>query len=298
LSKVQKRANSDISSQENVDSAAISVEVVEIEELSKKEESDRNLLERKVERAFFEAGKALMELRDRKLYRSSHRTFEDYCRDRFGHSRQKSNYLIAAADIYENLTTICCQNSGIDDLTTNSSQILPTSEGQVRSMTKLEPQQQWEVWQTAVEVAGGKVPSGRVVKNVVEQIMERTQVPNTYQLGEVCQILAKDNPELRGKGGCWAIVSAVNEFSCTVRMWDGEYTVGLQHLKSCNYLPAECEQMQSLCDRITRVYSGALEDSVQKFLEMLGKLNRTYLTAVEEKLLNVLESEYGGEITP
>ncbi|MEH1791872.1 MULTISPECIES: hypothetical protein [unclassified Nostoc] len=36
-------------------------------------------------------------------------------------------------------------------------------------------------------------------------------------MGEVCQILAKENPELRGKGGCWAIVSTVNEFSCTVR---------------------------------------------------------------------------------
>ena len=30
-------------------------------------------------------------------------------------------------------------------------QILPTSERQVRPITKLEPQQQWEVWQTAVE---------------------------------------------------------------------------------------------------------------------------------------------------
>ncbi|MBD2509476.1 hypothetical protein H6G91_19625 [Nostoc muscorum FACHB-395] len=38
--------------------------------------------ERKVERAFFEAGKALMELRDRKLYRSTHKTFEEYCRIR------------------------------------------------------------------------------------------------------------------------------------------------------------------------------------------------------------------------
>ncbi|MCC5653204.1 hypothetical protein LC609_26070 [Nostoc sp. XA013] len=293
-----KRSDSRISSQENVDSAAISVAVVEIEELSKEEESDRNLLERKVERAFFEAGKALMELRDRRLYRSTHHTFENYCRDRFGHSRQKSNYLIAAADVYENLTTICCQNSGIDDLTTNSSQILPTSEGQVRPMTKLEPQEQWEVWQTAVEVAGGKVPSGRVVKDVIERIMERTQAPNTYQLGEVCQILAKDNPKLRGKGGCWAIVRQVNDFSCTVKMWDGEYTVGLQYLKSFNYLPQECEQMRVICDRISRVYSDSLEETVKSLLQSLGKLNRPYLITVEEKLLNVLESEYSREITP
>ncbi|MCC5633020.1 hypothetical protein LC613_36455 [Nostoc sphaeroides CHAB 2801] len=139
--------------------------------------------------------------------------------------------------------------------------------------------------------AGGKVPTGRIVKDVVQRIMERTQVPNTYQLGEVCQILVKDNPELRCKAGCWGIVSAVNEFSCTVRMWDGEYAVGLQHLKSYNYLPAECQQMQVICDRISRVYSGGLEESVQRFLESLGKLNRAYLMDLEEKVLKVLESE-------
>jgi hypothetical protein len=276
---------------ENPATATITVTAAEIEELTEEEQSDRLHLERKVERAFFEAGKALAELRDRRLYRSTHKTFEQYCRDRFGHSRQQSNYLIAAADVYENLTTICCQNSGIDDLTTNSSQILPTSEGQVRPMTKLEPQEQWEVWQTAVEVAGGKVPSGRVVKDVIERIMERTQVPNTYQLGEVCQILAKDNSELRGKGGCWGIVNHLGQFSCTVKTWDGEYTVGLQHLKSYNYLSAECEQMQVICDRLARIYSDSLEETVKNLLQSLGKVNRPYLTELEEKLLSLLESE-------
>ncbi len=129
--------------------------------------------------------------------------------------------------------------------------------------------------------------------------MERTQVPNTYQIGEVCQILAKDNPELRGKGSCWGIVSQVNDFSCTVKLWDGEYTVGLQHLKSFNYLPQECEEMQLISDacgglrlRISCVYSDLLEETVKNLLQSLGKLNRPYLTAVEEKLLNLLESEY------
>ncbi|MFW9263029.1 MULTISPECIES: hypothetical protein [unclassified Nostoc] len=109
----------------------------------------------------------------------------------------------------------------------------------------------------------------------------------------MCQILAKDNPELRGKGGCWGIVNHVGEFSCTVKIWDGEYTVGLQHLKSFNYLPAECEQMQQISDRISRVYSDSLEETVKSLLQSLGKLNRPYLTVVEEKLLSVLELEYG-----
>ncbi|WP_256875413.1 hypothetical protein [Nostoc sp. C052] len=88
----------------------------------------------------------------------------------------------------------------------------------------------------------------------------------------------------------------MNNFSCSVRMWDGEYAVGLQHMKSFNYLPAECEQMRVICDRISRVYSDSLEETVKSLLQSLGKVNRPYLTAVEEKLLSVVELEYGNEI--
>ncbi|MBW4456544.1 MAG: hypothetical protein KME55_29785 [Nostoc indistinguendum CM1-VF10] len=272
-----------ISVEENPALATIDVTAVEIPELTEQEQSDRLHLERRVERAFFEAGKALTELRDRRLYRSTHKTFEDYCHERFGFSRRQPYHLIEAAVIFDNLVEKCERNV----------HILPTNEWQVRPLSKLDPDIQPEAWEQAVESANGKVPSHRIVKDAVQRIMERTQVPNTYQLGEVCQILAKDNPELRGKGGCWGIVSQVNEFSCTVKTWNGEYTVGLQHLKSYNYLPAECEQMREICDRINQVYSSGLEESVQKFLEMLGKQNRPYLTALEEKLLSFLEMEIG-----
>ncbi|MCG6138568.1 MAG: hypothetical protein MET45_28785 [Nostoc sp. LLA-1] len=298
--------NPDISSQDNQDLVTINVSAVEVPELTEEEQRDLLHLERKVEKAFYEAGKALSELRDRRLYRSTHRTFDEYCRERFGYTHRHVNYLIAGSLVVDNIImgtncsqnekademgTNCSQNQKVDGTGTNRSQILPTAEGQVRPLTKLEPQQQQEVWQQAVEEAGGKVPSGRVVKDVVQRIMERTKVPNTYQLGEVCQILAKDNPDLRAKGGCWCIVTAVHDYSCTVRIWNGELTVGLKHLKSCDYLPGDCEQMQRICDRINRVYSPALEESVQRFLESLGKLNRVYLTALEEKVLGLLEAE-------
>jgi hypothetical protein len=276
--------------------ATITVGAIEVPELTDDELRDRLHLERKVERAFFEAGKALAELRDRRLYRSTHRTFEEYCKDRFSYTYRHVNYLIAGSVIVDNIKmgTNSSQNEQVEEMGTNSSQILPTSEVQVRPLAKLEPQQQQQAWQRAVKQAGGKVPSGRLVKDVVQTIMERTRVPNTYQIGEVCQILVKDNPDLRGKGGCWCIVSHVREFSCTVRTWDGELTVGLKHLKSFNYLPAECQQVQEICDRISQVYSTELEESVQRFLESLGKLNRAYLTDLEEKVLSLLESEIQG----
>nr|WP_322666608.1 hypothetical protein [Dendronalium sp. ChiSLP03b]MDZ8209204.1 hypothetical protein [Dendronalium sp. ChiSLP03b] len=77
-----------------------------------------------------------------------------------------------------------------------------------------------------------------------------------------------------------------------MRTWDGELTVGLKHLKSYSYLPAECQQMQEVCDRISRIYSDSLEETVKNLLQSLGKVNRPYFTAVEEKLLVLLELEY------
>ncbi|MEH2041248.1 hypothetical protein [Nostoc sp.] len=41
------------------------------------------------------------------------------------------------------------------------------------------------------------------------------------------------------------------------------------------------------------MYSDSLEETVKSLLQLLGKVNRPYLTAVEEKLLTLLESEYG-----
>ncbi|MEH1969439.1 MULTISPECIES: type II toxin-antitoxin system VapC family toxin [unclassified Nostoc] len=127
----------DISQEENPATATITVTAVEVTELTQEEQSDglsatryananakgeRLHLERKVERAFFEAGKALMELCDRRLYRSTHKTFEEYCRSRFGYTRMAATYKIAAATVMENLSTICLQNAEIttDGLVTHN----------------------------------------------------------------------------------------------------------------------------------------------------------------------------------
>jgi hypothetical protein len=81
--------------------------VLPIAPLTTEEEGDRLHLERKVERAFYEAGMALMQLRDRRLYRTTHTTFEEYCRDRFDYIRRRPYQLIEAALIYDNLIKKC-----------------------------------------------------------------------------------------------------------------------------------------------------------------------------------------------
>ena len=286
---------------------AVQVEVV-TEELTPEEESDRLNLERKVERAFYEAGSALLQLRDRRLYRSTHNSFEEYVQDRFGMKRAHSYRLIEAALVVDNLEAKCLplgykpespptqsmspigiQKSLGDDGETSGRQILPTSERQVRPLTKLEPEQQREAWTKAVETAGGKVPSGRIVSDIVQRIRERTRLPNPYRVGEVCQLIAKDDPEVRGKGGCWCIVSEVHEFSCTVTTWEGEFTVRLSNLKSLEFSEKDCQSMKFLCARLTKIREVATDPMVQVNLQFLGHLLHPKLTPVQQQLLEYLE---------
>ncbi|WP_206669337.1 hypothetical protein [Microcystis aeruginosa] len=270
-----------------------SVRVEVVDDLTPEEERQRLFWERKVERAFYEAGTALKELRDRRLYRSTHKTFEEYVQDRFGMKQSRSYQLIEATGVVDNLLA---KVPPLVELLGDSSdkvpplvEVLPTNERQVRPLIQLEPDQQREVWQQAVEAAGGKVPSGRIVKDIVQRIRERTKIPIPYRVGDVCEILIKDNPELRGLGGCWCIVIEVREFSCLVRTWNGEYTVREENLKDLQYSPDHRQKMQQLSDRLVHLRSLGEEETVRAILETLGSLKRPYLNPWEEKLLEFLE---------
>ncbi|GCL56385.1 hypothetical protein NIES3806_37450 [Microcystis aeruginosa NIES-3806] len=270
-----------------------SVRVEVVDDLTPEEERQRLFWERKVERAFYEAGTALKELRDRRLYRSTHKTFEEYVQDRFGMKQSRSYQLIEATGVVDNLLA---KVPPMVELLGDSSdkvpplvEVLPTNERQVRPLIQLEPEQQREVWQQAVEAAGGKVPSGRIVKDIVQRIRERTKIPIPYRVGDVCEILIKDNPDLRGLGGCWCIVIEVREFSCLVRTWNGEYTVREENLRDLQYSPDHRQKMQRLSDRLVHLRPLGEEETVRAILETLGSLKRPYLNPWEEKLLEFLE---------
>lgn len=192
-----------------------------VEELTKEELADRYQLEQRVEKAFYQVGCALRSLRDRRLYRNTHKTFEDYCQGRFGFTRHAANFKIAASGVFENLVTKSHQNRPAElseKLVTKSHQILPTKETQVRPLAKLEPDSQRQVWQEAVEAAGGKVPSERIVKGIVERLKERNTTPPhiSYTQGDVVEIRAGSNSTLRKHNGCWGIIIHVGTFSCKV----------------------------------------------------------------------------------
>lgn len=261
---------------------SVQMEVVEPEELTPLETQERKRLENKVEKAFYEAGIALKKLRDERLYRSTHYTFEEYCQERFGHSRQKSNFLIAGADVYHRLTTNRCQ-------------VLPSAEYQVRPLTSLDEEQQTLVWEEAVLEAGGKVPPHWLVKNIVKKFYNKSKSPNFLEVKEVCLIIAGDEPKLRGKKGLWGIVTQIHESSCDLKLWNESVDlIRPEYLSSLGYTEEECMEKELLWLRIRRLLDiEDLESSAYSILAQLGKVKRSYLTVLEEKLLVLLENEYG-----
>lgn len=115
---------------------------------------------------FAEVGAALLAIRDEALYRQTHGTFQSYCTEKWGMSRQHAFRLMEAAEVVENLSPI--------------GDILPTNEAQVRALVCLEPEEQRTVWAASVATA----PNGKVTAAHVEQVIRHKTAHVRYNSGE------------------------------------------------------------------------------------------------------------------
>lgn len=138
-------------------------------ELSRLQECER-VIERGL-KTFTDVGNALLEIRDSKLYRAEYGTFEDYCRDRWGWERRHAYRMIEATQAVENVS--------------NWTQLPPpANEAQARPLTKLEPEQQREVWQQVIDTAPMGVITAAHVQNVVDDYIAPAQQPHvTFNSG-------------------------------------------------------------------------------------------------------------------
>jgi DNA adenine methylase len=116
-------------------------------------------------RQYVLVGQALQAIRDsgkpsRRLYRATHATFEDYCRDRWGFSRMQASRLVDAAAV---AVTIEMSPIGLQ---------IPTSERQARELARLETTEQAaSVWQdvvTETQQDGTKITAAKIRDKVDE----------------------------------------------------------------------------------------------------------------------------------
>lgn len=109
---------------------------------------------------FYEVGTALLAIRDKRLYRATHGTFEDYCEQRWSIKHSRANQLMDAAEIMNHLSTIGGS--------------LPSNERQARELARLSDVDQvlaWKVIADTAQASGGKVTAG-YVKAIAETLEE------------------------------------------------------------------------------------------------------------------------------
>jgi hypothetical protein len=131
---------------------------IEISELAKLE----TIID-KGKAAFIDVGEALASIRDKRLYRDAYDSFEDYCQERWGFTRQRAHQLMQASEVV----------STIVDKSTPSSHL--PNEGQARELAKVEKAKRKAVWDKAVESApknkkGTPKVTAAQVKRVAQEI--------------------------------------------------------------------------------------------------------------------------------
>ena len=115
-------------------------------------------------KAWFAVGMAMIEIRDKRLYRNEEgRTWEGYCREIFDMSHQHADRQIAAAKVIENLTPIGVTDDGKPDW-----ELLPANEAQARELARLQPEEQRDIWESLIE----EKREGKQVKVTAKAVKE------------------------------------------------------------------------------------------------------------------------------
>ncbi len=247
-------------------------------------------LERQVEESFLTAARALREINERRLYRESYPTFEDYIRDRFDFTKRLAYYYIDAANIADNL-------SG-SELKVH---IMPTSETQLRPLKSLPPERQRIVWGKSVERADGKAPSGALVRQTKEELFPsdgngKASPPLSFEVGDVCVLQGTTNELLTDRRGYWAIIDEVtSDGTVTLSLYDREKvdTVSPSELSPLPFKGKEKRDRKKLLSRLHVIHEGLGNDdrAVVLLMRHFGTLKAPSLTPMEEDILRLLERQ-------
>ena len=110
---------------------------------------------------FVDVGRALAQIRDKRLYRAECDTFEVYCRDKWSYGKSHAYRLIGAATVISYL-------SPIGDVP------LPCNESQVRPLLGMKADEVKTIWCEAVKKAGPKNVTAEIVKQTAAKFASRT----------------------------------------------------------------------------------------------------------------------------
>ena len=133
--------------------------------------------------AFVEVGVALCEIRQSRLYRCEFSTFEDYCRQKWGFTRQYANQIIAGAGAVKDLP------EGLETMVSN--------ERQARELAKAPAEDRPAALKVAQERAQAeeRQMTAADVRDAVDAVSEPEEKAHIRTAAEIAADLAEESPE-------------------------------------------------------------------------------------------------------
>lgn len=141
-------------------------------ELTLVERNDLQYCEQQIEkglRTFIEVGEALWKIREGKLYRQTHDTFEAYCKERWGFTPRRAQQLMAAGVTMSELE--------------EETRTIVRTESQARELARVEPERRQEVVEQVmsrdgkITAKGIRITAERSMTNEIKEVLNPIEIP-------------------------------------------------------------------------------------------------------------------------
>ncbi len=172
-------------------------------------------------------GQRLSQIKTQKLFRGHHRSFHQYCLDRFGFGRSYAKRVIEASNCVENLKSVPIGTVSV-----------PTNENQARPMMNLSPKDQLKVAKQTKSNVGTREPTARDFEKAKSQVIPSKHSKKTPKAK------AKDEAKEGGQGAELKAEQQAPAAPIVVDTHAAKKTIALTHDFSSVGLPTFKEMYQ------------------------------------------------------
>ncbi|WP_116654850.1 hypothetical protein [Pelagibacterium sediminicola] len=232
---------------------------------------------------FIEVGKALTEIRDGKLYRATHKTFEAYCKERWEIGRSRAYELIDQAKVTSALESVGVDLSAAADISKREARVL-----------KDDP--------VALEAVKERVAAGEQPNEAIGAVVEAKKAAKVDQQAEFDRQREEARTDLSDDVKAYEArkVEAVAKRGSS-KEDDAERIAFLlseiEELRNINEdQKAEIDQLRETLtkydDMVVEYERGGFEEVVEGLRERIANLQRQVERESEEKVRNLRSAEY------
>ncbi|HWJ88533.1 MAG TPA: hypothetical protein VNS12_10715 [Pelagibacterium sp.] len=232
---------------------------------------------------FIEVGKALTEIRDGKLYRASHKTFEAYCKERWEIGRSRAYDLIDQAKV-----TASLEQAGVD--------LSDASDISVRHARGLKDDS------AALEAVKERVEAGEQPNDAIGAVVEAKRAAKAEQQAEYDRQRDEARENLNVEVKASEARKAERSFNREPSKGDDAERIASllyenEELQNINEdQKAEIDQLRETLtkydDMVVEYERGGFEEVIEGLRERIGNLQRQVERESEEKVRNLRSAEY------